>query len=314
MASSVRPGSLTLAIDKALEAVCLKAMALKPEDRYGTPKALADDIERWMADEPVTAWREPFSRRARRWARRNRTPVTAALVALVAGVVGLGAVTAVQARANSDLRAANAEVKRVNVDLAAEKARVQERYDLAMEAIKTFHTGVTEDFLLKEEKFKALRDRLLKSASDFYGKLGALLKGQSDRASQRALGQANFELAELTTKVGRTEAALEAHQQVLAYREALAKEPGAGAEARVDTARSLVAIGRLLEETGRVAEALETFSRVRTLVEDPSGATPPDLLSREVLATSLYWTGYCPSSLGPPRRSPQGVPGSEGDP
>ena len=52
---------------------------------------------------------------------------------------------------------------------------MQARYDLAVEAIKTFHTGVSEDFLLKEEQFKELRDRLLKSASDFYGKLGALL-------------------------------------------------------------------------------------------------------------------------------------------
>ena len=44
------PRQLALAIDKALEAVCLKAMTLKPEDRYGTAKGLADDIERWMAD------------------------------------------------------------------------------------------------------------------------------------------------------------------------------------------------------------------------------------------------------------------------
>ena len=36
----------------------------EPEDRYPTPKALADDLERWMADEPVSAWREPISRRA----------------------------------------------------------------------------------------------------------------------------------------------------------------------------------------------------------------------------------------------------------
>ena len=79
------PRQLDPSIDKALEAVCLKAMALKPEDRYATPKALAEDIERWMADEPVTAWREPLARRARRWARRNRTLVTAASVALVAG-------------------------------------------------------------------------------------------------------------------------------------------------------------------------------------------------------------------------------------
>ncbi len=35
--------------DKALEAICLKAMALKPEDRYESARALADDIERLLA-------------------------------------------------------------------------------------------------------------------------------------------------------------------------------------------------------------------------------------------------------------------------
>ncbi|HKI16956.1 MAG TPA: serine/threonine-protein kinase, partial [Isosphaeraceae bacterium] len=60
------PRAVDPSIDRALEAVCLKAMALKPDDRYASPKALAEDVERWMADEPVTAWREPWSRRARR--------------------------------------------------------------------------------------------------------------------------------------------------------------------------------------------------------------------------------------------------------
>ena len=65
------PRQLDPSIDRALEAVCLKAMALRPEDRYASPRALAEDVERWMADEPVSAWREPFARRARRWARRQ---------------------------------------------------------------------------------------------------------------------------------------------------------------------------------------------------------------------------------------------------
>jgi serine/threonine protein kinase len=56
----------------ALEAVCLKATALKPEDRYATAKVLAEDVEKWLADEPVTAWREPLSGQIRRWARRHR--------------------------------------------------------------------------------------------------------------------------------------------------------------------------------------------------------------------------------------------------
>ena len=160
--------------------------------------------------------------------------VTAVSVALVAVVVGLGAVTAVQARANSDLRAAYAEVKRVNADLAAEKDRVQERYDLAFEAIQTFHTGVSEDFLLKQDQVKEVRDRLLKSASDFYGRLRALLGKESDLASRRALWQANYEVAELTGSVGKPDDALAAHRQVLAARQALAADTPAAPEIKAD--------------------------------------------------------------------------------
>jgi tetratricopeptide (TPR) repeat protein/tRNA A-37 threonylcarbamoyl transferase component Bud32 len=80
------PRALDPSIDRALEAVCRKAMALRPEDRHGSCRALAEDLEGWMADEPVTAWREPLSRRARRWMRRHRTAVAAVVVALVLGL------------------------------------------------------------------------------------------------------------------------------------------------------------------------------------------------------------------------------------
>jgi hypothetical protein len=159
--------------------------------------------------------------------------VSGAAAAVLAVVVGLSAVLAVQASANARLSeslqretSANTALAAANAELERSKAAVQVRYELALEAIKTFHTGVSEDFLLKEAKFKELRDRLLKSASDFYGKLGALLGRETDLASRRALAQSNFELAELTDKVGRKEDALAAHRAVLAMREALAAEPG----------------------------------------------------------------------------------------
>src|SRR5262249_24519602 len=188
------PRQLDPSIDRALEAVCLKAMATRPEDRYAGCRALAEDIERWMADEPVTAWREPWARTLVRWLTRHRTGVTGAGAAGLAALVGLGAVAAVQARANAEL--------------TRSRAAVQARYALAVEAIKTFHTGVSEDFLLKEDQFKELRDRLLRSAADFYGKLGALLGRETDLASRRALAVSNFELARLTDRVGHREEAL----------------------------------------------------------------------------------------------------------
>ncbi len=229
---SLRPAVSSPGSIRALEAVCLKAMAKKPEDRYASCRALAADVERWAADEPVSAWREPFGRRVRRWGKQNRTMVTAAAVALLASVVGLAAVSIVQARRRPTVALAlprdrrEHRPRRGELGTGASRDAVQARYDLAVEAIETFHTGVSEDFLLKEDQFKELRDRLLKSASDFYGKLGTLLGRESDPASRLALARANFEVAVLTRLVGRPEDALAAHRKVLAAREALASEPG----------------------------------------------------------------------------------------
>jgi formylglycine-generating enzyme required for sulfatase activity/tRNA A-37 threonylcarbamoyl transferase component Bud32 len=85
-----RPRSLDRAIAPALDAVCLKAMALKPGDRYPSPRALADDLEHWLADEPVTAYREPWHRRLGRWRRRHPTAVTAGVLVLVTAVAAIG--------------------------------------------------------------------------------------------------------------------------------------------------------------------------------------------------------------------------------
>jgi serine/threonine-protein kinase len=297
-----RPSRLDPALDKALEAVCLKAMATVPKDRYPTPRALADDLDRWMADEPVTAWREPLSRRARRWGRRNRTAVAAALVALVFGVVGLSAVAAVQTRARADIAQslasetrAHAALDAANKQLSRSQAAVQTRYDLALEAIKTFHTGVSEDFLLKEDRFKVIRDRLLKSASDFYRKLAALPGKETDLASRRALEQSNFELAELTAKVGRPEDALAAHRAVLAAREALAAEPGAGAAAKADVGRSLTAVASLLEAMGKTDEAVTAHRRAESLLAGPAGSDPE---ARAALAACRARLGYLLGNMG----------------
>ena len=161
---------------------------------------------------------------------------------------------------------------------------MQARYELATDAIKTFHTGVSEDFLLKEEKFKDLRNRLLTSASDFYGKLGALLGKETDLASRRALAQANFELADLTDKVGRTEDALAAHRQVLAAREALAAEPGADVASKVDVGRSLTAVAKLLQSTGKIDEAGETYRKAETLLADLVRSSATTRAARAALA------------------------------
>jgi hypothetical protein len=83
------PRAKTPGVPPALEAVCLKAMALRPDDRYPSALALAEDVQQWLADEPVRAYREPWGGRARRWCRRHRSLVTGAVALLVTAVVAL---------------------------------------------------------------------------------------------------------------------------------------------------------------------------------------------------------------------------------
>lgn len=80
----LRPREVNPAIPPALEAICRKGMALTAGDRYPTARALAEDVERWLADTPVSVLRESFTDRARRFARRHRTAVLTAAGGLVA--------------------------------------------------------------------------------------------------------------------------------------------------------------------------------------------------------------------------------------
>ena len=146
-----------------------------------------------MADEPVSAWPEPLSRRARRWARRNRTAVTALAASVLVALAGTGVVLAVQTQANGRLKQANIELAAANARVEASRAaKVQTG---AMEAIKLFHGEVGDDLVLKADQFKPLRDKLLRGALDFYGKLEGLLKGQPDRGSRARWGMRTSSLA-----------------------------------------------------------------------------------------------------------------------
>ncbi|MFC5490395.1 protein kinase domain-containing protein [Dokdonella soli] len=73
-----------------LDNIVLKATADEPERRYASAGALADDIERHLADQPVLA--HPPSRwyRARKFVARHRGGVAAAMAFLLAILAGLG--------------------------------------------------------------------------------------------------------------------------------------------------------------------------------------------------------------------------------
>ena len=102
-----RPRMVDSSIPKPLEAVCLKAMSLKPEDRYETPLELANDIEAWLADSPVSAWEEPLSVRTNRWVKNNKTLVVGAAATIVVALISSLIASAFLSSKNQELIKAN---------------------------------------------------------------------------------------------------------------------------------------------------------------------------------------------------------------
>jgi serine/threonine protein kinase len=84
-----QPRRINRAIPAQLETIVLKAMEKSPQDRYATAQELADDLERYLRDQPIRARRPSILQRARKWGRRHRAAVTAVAIGLVMTLVAV---------------------------------------------------------------------------------------------------------------------------------------------------------------------------------------------------------------------------------
>ena len=250
-----------------LVALCKRCLAFEPAERppnagevakaVAELRAAADERARRAELERVRVEGEQATAEARATERRKRRRLWIGAAALLAAAVvgGLTAVVAVQRRANAELADEQAKVEARNKQLADEQAKVQQRFDMAVKAIETFHTGVSEEALLKNPQLNELRTKLLKQAAGFYANLEMLLTGQTDLKSRKTLAAGYFQLAVLTEKIGDKTEALRVHRQALAVRRELAAT-GADVESRLDVGRSLLDMGTLLNAIGDTSGAL----------------------------------------------------------
>jgi tetratricopeptide (TPR) repeat protein len=83
------PRRFNRAIPAELETIVLRALEKLPGDRYATARDMADDLRRFLLDEPIRAKRPTLLQRARRWGRRHRAVAWAAAAGVVATVIVL---------------------------------------------------------------------------------------------------------------------------------------------------------------------------------------------------------------------------------
>jgi serine/threonine protein kinase/tetratricopeptide (TPR) repeat protein len=77
------PRWLNKALPAELETIVLKTLEKNPAERYATAQELADDLERWLKDEPIRARPASPLVRVRKWGRRHPSVVWSAVVGLV---------------------------------------------------------------------------------------------------------------------------------------------------------------------------------------------------------------------------------------
>jgi eukaryotic-like serine/threonine-protein kinase len=84
------PSRLQSHLSRDLETICLKCLAKAPHRRYATAAALADDLDRFRAGQPVRARRTPYWERVLKLVRRRPTAASllavACVIVLIAGV------------------------------------------------------------------------------------------------------------------------------------------------------------------------------------------------------------------------------------
>ena len=197
------PRMLNPRLDRDLDTICLKCLEKEPQARYGSALALADDLERWLAGEPIAA--RPISPMAVgwRWARRN--PLVASLITSVAAlfVAGIFGVLI----SNFVLERKNAEVIRQR-----DIARTQQR--LARQAVDTFFTNQVENWLRFKPAMEEKQVELLDAALRYYEEIARA--DDSDPTARDDVARAALRMGNIRVLLNRIDMAESAFGRAIA--------------------------------------------------------------------------------------------------
>jgi serine/threonine-protein kinase len=264
------PRKLDRSIDPALEAICLKAMAMAPVERYPSARALADDVERWMADMPVTARRDPTAVRLARWTRRHRTFAAAITVFLI-----VAAIASSTGAWLISLRRAEAE---------RERGRAESNLALARQVVDEMYirvSGQLEDVPGMDDYQRTILER----ARSFYEH--EALPQNREPATRLAAAKTRLRLAYIDRKLGRIDEARDSARQALELYEGLVRfEPGR-LEQRLGCAEARASLGRIEEQARNFRAASDQFQQAIDSKDEVARIFPTD--SRYRLELGAAW-------------------------
>lgn len=188
------PRKLRRDVPRPLESICLKAMELKPEDRYRSALALAADVEHWLGDEAVSAHPETIAARAGRWLRRHRAWATSAAIILVVCAVALSTSTILIGLEQLETEKARANAERSFLEARKQGVRAEANWQTAEKerhrAEKNFQAAQRERKRAEEQAAEA---RAQKKLADQNAARALVLKNLAEQHGEQA--RINFQKA-----------------------------------------------------------------------------------------------------------------------
>jgi tetratricopeptide (TPR) repeat protein len=264
----VPPSRLQRRLPRDLETVCLTCLEKWPAKRYPSAEALADDLRRFLAGEPVRARPARLWERGVKWARRR--PATAALLAVIllaaASLLGLG--LAYQARlrdANEQLAGALEEATRATARAESEHTRAQAHLHRALDAVDRLYTKFSDAQLANLPQFARLREQLLQEALELHR--GLLREESQDPAVRREAARSFTRMANLYLLAGDSARAEEACQEALRLQEGLVEQYRDKPEYRHDLGRTHSAFGHVYSATVRFEQAQAAYRKALAVSE-----------------------------------------------
>jgi tetratricopeptide (TPR) repeat protein len=284
-----RPRKVNPYAPRALEAICLKAMARMPRERYQSAREMADDLERFLGDERVLAYHEPLPARAWRWVRNHKVLVTGSAAALAVTATTLTIGVLLLSAANLRERAERERAEENFAEATRQRNLAEKNFALARSAVHDYFVTVSEDTLLQQPGMQPLREELLRQALVYYQSF--LEQRQDDPELRQEVAEANFYAGSIVQAIESPQKALTQFEQAAKiWKELLGASPDnlshKGSYAQVENA-----IGGVHLRAGRIEKARGFFQQSATLRQELAEAEPDDVESARTYANSLMNVG-----------------------
>lgn len=269
----VSPRELNHNVDRDLETICLKCLEKDVAARYASAQELADELDRFLRNEPIHA--RPISPVARMWRWCKRKPLVASLSGALVAVIAIGfAGVTYQWRMAVAARLAESTAKQ----------HAEANFRTALSAVDQMLTRIGDEKLANVPQMEQVRRELLEEALLFHE--GFIRERSGDPAVQRETAQAYLRTGKIKRLLGKRDDAERDYELSLALLRPLVRQyPGAPGFA-FDLAVACYQSSNLFKDRERRAEALGLLDESVSLLVDLVGRFPTDLEIRFYLARS----------------------------